>query len=166
MPDFKMTKEQKALFDALTVLQKKVCINSISGLSNIDSYIKAGGKGKTQATKENSASQIFSKLEVKAFLDSMKAAAVSDAVMSRQRMLEDQTMIADIGRDRVPNMTLEELTEHKAAFDIKLKAHNQIADLAGYKAASKHDLTSLGKSMAPVHPSDLTDEELARIIGD
>jgi len=43
---------------------------------------------------------------------------------------------------------------------------NQLADLAGYKAASKLDLTSLGKSMAPKDPSELTDEELAKIIGD
>lgn len=142
MSDFKMTDEQKELFDKLTPLQQKVCVNSLSGMSNIDSYINAGGKGKTQATKENSASQIFSKLEVKAFLDSMKAAAVSDAVMSRERMMELQTQIININASRLPNMTLMELTELKGGLDIQLKAMNQLADLAGYKAASKHELSN------------------------
>lgn len=166
MPDFKMTDHQKELFDKLKPLQREVALNSISGMNDIDSYKASSGKAKTEKAMRVCVSQILANLNVKAFLDSMKAAAVSSAVMSRQRMLEDQTMIADIGRARIPTMTLEELTEHKSAFDIKLKAHNQIAELAGYKAAEKLDLTSLGKSMAPKDPSELTDEELAKIIGE
>ncbi len=202
MPDFKMTAEQKMLFDALTPLQQKVCVNSLSGLSNIDSYIKAGGKGKTQAARENSASQIFSKLEVKAFLDSMKAAAVSSAVMSRQEMMERLSTFSRVGlndliewaeidaetvdgepikqsvwmvkpsamQDPIKMSAIAELAATKDGIKIKthsqLAAMNQLADLAGYKAASKLDLTSLGKSMAPKDPRELTDEELAKIIGD
>ena len=166
MDEFKMTSEQKKLFDALTPLQQKVCTNIVSGMSNIDAFMAANKKIKDRVTGEASVSRMLRDVKVKAFLDSMKAAAVTSAVMSRERMLELQSQIADIDSARVANMSLEELSELKGALDIKLKAMSQLADLAGYKAASKHDITSLGKSMAPVSPADLTDEELARIIGD
>lgn len=83
-----MTEEQKELFDKLTPLQQKVCINSLSGMSNIDSYVNAGGKAKGKAGQEASASEIFSNPKVKAFLDSMKQSAVNNAIMSRQEMME------------------------------------------------------------------------------
>ena len=139
---------------------------------------------------------------MKAFLDSMKAAAVSDAVMSRQEMMERLSTFSRVGlndliewaeidaetiegepikqsvwmvkpsvmQDPVKMQAIAELAATKDGIKIKthspLAAMNQLADLAGYKAASKHDITSLGKSMAPISPADLTDEELARIIGD
>ncbi|AFM54847.1 putative phage terminase, small subunit [Marinomonas phage P12026] len=140
--DFKMTKEQKALFDALTPLQQKVCINIVSGMSNIDAFMLANKKIKDRVTGEASVSRMLRDVKVRAFIDSMKAAAVSSAVMSRERMLELHTKIADIGNAAIDQMSLEELTEHKAALDIKLKAMNQLADLAGYKAASKHELSN------------------------
>lgn len=142
MDDFKMTKEQKKLFDALTPLQQKVCTNIISGMSNIDAFMSANKKIKDRVTGEASVSRMLRDVKVKVFIDSMKAAAVSSAVMSRERMLELHTKIADIGNAAIDRMSLEELTEHKSALDIKLKAMNQLADLAGYKAASKHELSN------------------------
>lgn len=142
MDEFKMTSEQRKLLDALKPLQRKVALNVVAGLSNIDSYYEAGGKAKTKESAEATVSELLSNPKVKAFLDSMKAAAVSDAVMSRERMLELQSQIADIDSARMANMSLEELSELKGALDIKLKAMNQLADLAGYKAASKHELSN------------------------
>lgn len=142
MDDFKMTKEQKKLFDALTPLQQKVCTNIVSGMSNIDAFMSANKKIKDRVTGEASVSRMLRDVKVKVFIDSMKAAAVSSAVMSRERMLELHTKIADIGNAAIDRMSLEELTEHKSALDIKLKAMNQLADLAGYKAASKHELSN------------------------
>ena len=85
---FEMTAEQKEMFDSLTPLQQKVAVNVISGMSNIDAYKAAGGKAKSQQAKESGASEILSHPKVKAFVDSMKAEAVSNAVMSREEMLE------------------------------------------------------------------------------
>lgn len=92
---FKMTEEQKALFDKLTTLQQQVALNSLSGMSNIDSYRNSCGKAKTDRAKEVSAGQILSKLEVVAFLDAMKEVAVNNAIMSREEMME---RLSSIGR--------------------------------------------------------------------
>ena len=91
-----MTEEQKELFDDLTPLQQKVCINSLSGMSNIDSYIEAGGKAKTKAAQEASVSEILSNLKVKLFLDSMKHQAVNNAIMSRHEMMERLTNLSRV----------------------------------------------------------------------
>lgn len=140
--DFKMTKEQKALFDKLTKLQRRMALNDIVGMKPAENHKEAGGVCKNEENRAKLASEILNNPDVLAFLDSMKAAAVSSAVMSRERMLELHTKIADIGNAAIDQMSLEELTEHKAALDIKLKAMNQLADLAGYKAASKHELSN------------------------
>lgn len=83
-----MTEEQKELFDNLTPLQQKVCTNVISGMSNIDSYIAAGGKGELKASQEAAVSRMLRDVKVKAFLDSMKHQAVNSAIMSREEMME------------------------------------------------------------------------------
>lgn len=198
--DFKMTDEQKVLFDALKPLQREVALNSLSGMNDIDSYKASSGKAKTDKAMRVSVSQILANHNVKTFLDSMKAAAVSSAVMSREEMLERLSMLSRVSindliewaeidaetkdgepikqsvwmvkasamQDPVKMAAIAELAATKDGIKIKthsnLAAMNQLADLAGYKAANKLDLTSLGKSMAPKDASDLSDEELARII--
>jgi len=88
MNNFEMTDEQKELFDKLTPLQQKVAVNVISGMSNIDAYVEAGGKSETRESGEASVSRMLRDVKVKAFVDSMKKEAVKCAVMSRQEMLE------------------------------------------------------------------------------
>lgn len=90
----KLTQEQKDMFDDLSPLQQKICTNILSGMSNIDAYIAAGGKGKTKASQEAAVSEILSKLKCKEFLDSVKHNAVNSAVMSRQEMLERLSNLA------------------------------------------------------------------------
>ena len=140
---FKMNDEQKKLFDDLTRLQQQVALNSISGMSNIDSYKNSNGKAKTQEAQEAGASEILRNPQVKAFVDSMKGDAVSDAVMSRQRMMELQTKIADIDSKSLDNMSLDELTEVRGALDVKLKAMKQLAELAGYDAPTKSEVKAV-----------------------
>lgn len=141
MTDFKMTDEQKALFDKLTKLQRRMALNDIVGMKPAENHKEAGGVCKNEGNRAKLASEILNNPDVLAFLDSMKAAAVSDAVMSREKMMERHTKIINIGAASLDGMSLEKLTEHKAALDIQLKAMNQLADLAGYKAAQKHDHT-------------------------
>lgn len=92
---FKMTEEQKALFDKLTALQQQIALNSISGMSDIDSYKNSSGKAKTIKAMEASVSQILSNHKVVAFLDAMKEVAVNNAIMSREEMME---RLSNIGR--------------------------------------------------------------------
>ena len=117
-------------------------------MSNIDSYEKAGGKGKTKAAREACASRMLSNVKAVAFMDSMKQSIVSDKIMSRERMMELQTLIADITDIDLNNMSLESLTELKEGFNVKLKAMNQLAELGGYKSAAKFDHTSSDGSLS------------------
>lgn len=148
-PKFEMNEEQKRLFDDLAPLNQKACINSLSGMSNIDSYEAAGGKGKSKKTREASASRMLSNVKAKAFLDSMKKASVNDAVMSRDEMMQGLTLIADVATLKEGQLSLGSITELKDGFNIKLKAMNQLAEVAGYKSASKLDHTSSDGSMTP-----------------
>ena len=86
--EFKMSEEQKKFFDALAPLSQKTCLNSLNGMSNIDAYEAAGGKGKTKEVREASASRMLRNVKAKAFLDSMKQAAISSAIMNREEALE------------------------------------------------------------------------------
>lgn len=100
---FKMTEEQKALFDKLTTLQQQVALNSLSGMSNIDSYRNSCGKAKTDRAKEVSAGQILSKLEVVAFLDAMKEVAVNNAIMSREEMMTELSILSRVKTSDIIN---------------------------------------------------------------
>ena len=99
---FKMTPEQKSLFDALPNLTSKVCINSLSGMSDIDSYLKAKGLSKSKVTEkqrltaEACVSRMLSNAKARAFLDSMKEVAVNNAIMSREEMMERLTSISRV----------------------------------------------------------------------
>lgn len=91
-----MTPEQKTLFDDLTSLQQQIALNSLSGMSNIDSYKNSKGKAKTQEAQEAGASEILNNPKVKLFLDAMKEEAVNNAIMSRQEMMERLTSLSRV----------------------------------------------------------------------
>lgn len=92
-----MTPEQAELFDQLTELQQRLCTNVLAGMSQREAYVRAGGKGKTESVIDSSASEILRNPQVKAFMDSMKVQAVSDAIMSREEMLERLSLFARKG---------------------------------------------------------------------
>ena len=71
----------------LTTFQRKLVINVISGMSQREAYVKAGGKAKTQNAQDNSASVTMSKPEVKAFYESMLEKAQTKAVMTKEKAL-------------------------------------------------------------------------------
>lgn len=158
---FEMNENQKALFDKLTTLQQEVALNSISGMNDIDSYNESSGKAETDGAKRVSVSQILTNHNVVVFIDSMKAIAVNDAVMSRERMMEVLTLLSDISALDTDDLTATKLVELKDGFNVKLKAMKQLADLGGYNSAAKFDHTSSDGSMSPVQ--NMTDEELIRI---
>lgn len=91
-----LTTEQRVLFDSLTSLQQEIVTNSISGMNDIDAYKASSGKAKTIKAMESSVSEILSNPKVEAFMFSMRESALSDAVMTKQDMLERLSGLARV----------------------------------------------------------------------
>lgn len=103
-----MTPEQQELFSALTQLQQRVATNVLAGMSQRQAYVAAGGKAVAETVIDSSASEILRNPQVKAFMDSMKLQAVSDAIMTKEEMLSRLTLFARKGvKDIVRFQTAE-----------------------------------------------------------
>lgn len=89
-----MSPEQKALFDQLTELQQRTAINVLAGMTQRAGYYAAGGTAKNDGAADSSAYEILSNPQVKAFMDAMKEAAVSEAVMTRTEAMEKLSALA------------------------------------------------------------------------
>jgi phage terminase small subunit len=89
-----LNEKQRSLFDSMTKLQQKFSLGIVKGLSQIDAYRQAGGKAKTNDTARACASEILTKPNVKAFIDEIGSAAITDAVMTRQEALERLSVMA------------------------------------------------------------------------
>lgn len=92
-----MTPEQQALFDELTQLQQRTATGVLAGMTQRAAYFAAGGKADTDESADSSCSQILSNIKVKAFMDSMKAQAVNEAIMGREEMLARLSLYARKG---------------------------------------------------------------------
>ena len=89
-----MTPDQKALFDPLTELQQRTAINVLAGMTQRAGYYAAGGTSKSDEVADATASELLSNPKVRAFMDAMKAQAVSEAVMGRTEALEKLSLLA------------------------------------------------------------------------
>ena len=136
-----MNEEQMKLFERLTSLQKEIALNNIAGMSDIDAYKNSNGKAKTERAMRSSVGQILSNPDVKAFIKSMANHIVNPAIMSRERMMELQTKLAESIALSSAEITLGTASEFKGAFDIQLKAMKQLAELAGYEAPKQIEVT-------------------------
>jgi phage terminase small subunit len=161
---FEMNDNQKALFEKLTPLQKEISLNSISGKNDIDAYKASKGKAKTVKTMQATVSEILSNPNVQDFIKSMAVVVVQDAIMSRDEMLAELSLIARVSMPKLDNNGLALLSEVKGGLDIKLKAIKQITDLAGYDAASKFDHSSSDGSMSP--SKNMSDEQLIAMLNE
>lgn len=150
---FKMTPEQKALFDDLTTLQQQIALNSLSGMSNIDSYRNSNGKAKTDLAMEASCSQILNNLKVVKFLDTMKEVAVNNAIMSREEALEilsnnARVKVSDIatfsyvriGEDEEGNDIMQTVWKMKDSEDIDPEVMSCIKSVTMTKQGPKIEL--------------------------
>ena len=144
-----MTDKQKELFEDLTSLQQKVAINVISGMNPSEAHREAGGVCKNEENRRTLASQILANTCVKMFLDSFSYQFVNEAIMSRESMMETLSAIGCIDSSEFSLMNSERLAELKDGINAKLKAMKQLAEMAGYNAASKHDHVSSDGSMTP-----------------
>ena len=150
---FKMTPEQKALFDDLTKLQQEITINSISGMKCIDSYKASSGKAKTVKAMESSVSQILSNHKVRLFLDSIKSAAINKAIMSREEALKilsnnARVKVSDIatfsyvsvGEDEEGNDIMQTVWKMKDSEDIDPEVMSCIKSVTMTKQGPKIEL--------------------------
>lgn len=106
---FAMSVEQKELFNKLTVLNKKIVINTLDGMKPAEAHRAAGGKSKTEESRRKLASEILTKPDVKAFLDSMMEVKVSNAVMSRQEMMERLSNLSRVNMNDLIEWQQEEV---------------------------------------------------------
>lgn len=89
-----MTPEQKALFDALTPLQKQIVTGVLAGLKPVDAYKASSGKAKTESSITSTVGEMMALPAVRAFMEAMQTAALTEAVMTRQEALERLSNLA------------------------------------------------------------------------
>ncbi|WP_413510847.1 terminase small subunit [Serratia liquefaciens] len=99
-----LTEEQKALFDALTRLQKKFVTCLLNGDRQAEAYRNAGGKAKGEGV-HSKAAQIVRNSKVQSFLKSVQYEAINEAIMTRTEALErlskmGRTSLTDIAEFR------------------------------------------------------------------
>lgn len=89
-----MTPEQKSLFDKLTQLQQRVATNVLAGMSQRQAYYAGGGSATNDDSADSAAATLLSNVKVRAFMDSMKVQAVSDAIMTREEAMKILTAMS------------------------------------------------------------------------
>lgn len=96
-----MTPEQQLLFDQLTELQQRIATGVLAGMTQRAAYLAAGGKATSESAIDSSCSEILRNLQVKAFMDSMKRQAISDAIMSREEAMK---ILTDLARGNLTDL--------------------------------------------------------------
>ena len=99
-----LTEQQKALFDALTKLQKKFVTCLLSGDRQVEAYRNAGGKAKGSGAHSKAAVMVRNG-NVQQFLRSVQYEAINEAIMTRTEALErlskmGRTSLMDIAEFR------------------------------------------------------------------
>ena len=89
-----LSDEQLEMFKGLTKLQKSVSLKKLEGLKDVEAYRQGGGKAKNANSQQASASEILCNPNVRQFIDSFNGHLISDAIMTREEMLERLTYMA------------------------------------------------------------------------
>ena len=102
MANFSFNEKQLELSRKLTNLQLKIVINVVKGnLSNRKAYYAAGGTAKTNESADSAVNKIMSKVEVKAFYNSLLEETAGDAILTRDEAME---ILTDIARTKVTDI--------------------------------------------------------------
>lgn len=111
MLDFKIDDKLEAeLAMACTVLQRRFVMNLIDGKSQIDAYVAAGGKAKTDNGKHASASQILSNHNSQKYYRYLEQKAMIDAQLSRAEAI---SILSDIARTKVTDILEFKLIQYE-----------------------------------------------------
>ena len=83
-----LTEEQMDLFNKMTALQQRVCIELVKGSEQIDAYRTAKGKKEVNGnTAKACVSRMLTNANVVAFMDSIKRTKLNEAIMTREEGL-------------------------------------------------------------------------------
>ena len=146
---FNFTETQQAAYDQCTDLQRKTVINLVKGnMSQRSAYYKAGGRAKTDKSADVAVSTMLGNVKAKAFYNSLIEAAVTEAVMNRNRILERLTEFAELKPDGTEPAT--------NVFKINMMAIKQITEMQGWKSAKQME--------HKVEVAEMSDLERARRI--
>lgn len=121
----KLTAEQATLYNKLSTLQKRVCMNILHGMTRPQAYKAAEGKAKDSAIP-NIVSVMMKNAHVKAFMDEMYSYDANQTIMGR-----DEAMQILSGFSRAPAVTKRD----------RIRSMERLARMQGWDAAQKHDLT-------------------------
>ena len=94
-----MTQEQTDLYNELTRLQRRVCLNILDGMKDIEAYKAAEGKAKTEDSAYSCVSQILSNLKVSRFMRSMEEQALKNSLCNTVDIVRGLMKEAGIGLD-------------------------------------------------------------------
>ncbi|AIN12682.1 terminase small subunit [Yersinia pseudotuberculosis] len=159
-----LTEEQKALFDALTQLQRRFATALLNGKNQTEAYRKAGGKAKTDDGARASASQILTNHNVQAFLQSVQYETVNEAIMTYTEAMERLTLMGrttihdiatfgnyQIGEDEEGQPVFQASWKFKDSKNIKPEHLAAVAELSTGKDGLKiklHDPKAAIKQLA------------------
>ncbi|CNE38948.1 terminase small subunit [Yersinia enterocolitica] len=163
MAGMTLTEEQKALFDALTQLQKKFVTHILKGKNQLEAYSKAGGKAKGDSRRA-AASRMYANVNVSSFLKSVQHETVNEAIMTFEEAMErlsvmGRTSIADlatfgthvVGEDDDGNPIIQSVWSFKNASELKPEQMAAISELTAGKDGLKiklHDPKAAIKQLA------------------
>lgn len=126
MEQVQLTQEQKELASKLTNLQRKYIIELVKpNTTQRQAYLKAGGKAKTETAQNQSASEILSNPNVKAFYESLINEKTKKSIMTRDEAL---IVLAEIINDK-------ENSPRDRTGAIK-----QFSTMQGWDSATKHEI--------------------------
>ncbi len=159
-----LTEEQKALFDAMTQLQRRFATALLNGKNQTEAYRKAGGKAKTDDGARASASQILTNPNVQAFLQSVQYETVNEAIMTYTEAMERLTLMGrttihdiatfgnyQIGEDEEGQPVFQASWKFKDSKNIKPEHLAAVAELSTGKDGLKiklHDPKAAIKQLA------------------
>ncbi|AJJ57270.1 terminase small subunit [Yersinia pseudotuberculosis] len=158
-----LTEEQKALFDALTQLQRRFVTALLEGANQTEAYRRAGGKAKGDGERSK-ASQLVTNSNVQAFLQSVQHETVNAAIMTYTEAMERLTLMGrttihdiatfgnyQIGEDEDGQPVFQASWKLKDSKDIKPEHLAAVAELSTGKDGLKiklHDPKAAIKQLA------------------
>lgn len=96
MSKIKLTEEQIEMATKLTSLQRKVVINVVSGMSQRQAYVKAGGGSKTEKAQDASVARMLADVKVKKFYNSLLNTAAENAVFTKEMAIKRLTDMVEV----------------------------------------------------------------------
>lgn len=115
----RLTDEQLEYAVKLTPLQRKFVINIVSGMTQRQAYVKAGGTSKTEESQDACASKMLSNSKVRAFYEMMMEAAANDAIMTKHEAMEILTRSARVRITDICDFALQTVGEDEEGNEIK-----------------------------------------------